>query len=184
MAAGYARKTGPAALGVQASVLGAQIRLGQIRRPVRCVLARQTGAVALADHGLGQGRQQPVAEKPAGHAAGARRQRRRDRPGALGRRCAGATAPAKAAWKAPRAPTISPRSISARWPTPTQIEAGPCGRGAAGKDHAHAADPARPGAAARLPARSAPNHPRQYQPWRRADHAWSNASARKSRCGW
>ena len=51
------------------------------------------------------------------------------------------------------------------------------------RDHAHAADPPRPGAAARLPARPAPHHPRQYQPWRRADQPGQAAAQAKSRCG-
>ena len=65
MAAGYAGKAGPAALGVQASVLGAQIRLGKVRRHVRCVLARQARPLALDDDRLGEGGQQSVAEEPA-----------------------------------------------------------------------------------------------------------------------
>ena len=50
---GLCRNARAAALGVQASVLGAQVRLGQIRRPVRRVLARQAGELALDHHGLG-----------------------------------------------------------------------------------------------------------------------------------
>ena len=67
--------------------------------------------------------QQSVAEEPAGPRAGAARRqatRRRTRFRRPTRRPA--SAPARAAWKAPRAPTTWPRSISASWPTPTQIE--------------------------------------------------------------
>ena len=117
---GLCRKARPVALGVQASVLGAQIRLGQVRRAVRRVLARQAGAVALDDHGLGEGRQQPVAEEPAGRQIGTGSQRGRDRSGSRPPTMRPRAAPAKAAWKAPRAPTIWPRSISARWPIPTR----------------------------------------------------------------
>jgi len=60
MTTGYAAR-----FGVQTSVFGTQIRLGQIRRAVRCVLARQAPKVALDDDGFGEGRQQPVAEEPA-----------------------------------------------------------------------------------------------------------------------
>ena len=128
----------PAALGLQAPVLGAQIRLGKIRRAVRRVLARQAGQVAIGHHGLGEGRQQPVAEKPARQQVragpAARRRRIRCRPRTKRR----SIAPAKAAWKAPRAPKISAKSISARWPTLTRSRRpmpsrrgwqGPCARG-------------------------------------------------------
>ena len=117
---GLCRKAGAAALGVQASVFGAQIRLGKIRRAVRCVLARQARAIALADHGLGEGRQQPVAEKPAGQQVRAGRRRGRDRPHSLEPTMRRRTAPAKAARRARHAPTILQRSISARWPTPSR----------------------------------------------------------------
>ena len=48
------------------------------------------------------------------------RKRSRDGPDSIRRRGARGVAPAKAAWKAPRAPTIWPRSISANWPIPTR----------------------------------------------------------------
>ena len=51
----------PAALRVQASVLGAKVRLGKIRWNLRCVLARQARALALDDVRFDQSRQQPVA---------------------------------------------------------------------------------------------------------------------------
>ena len=117
---GLCGKAGPVALRVQASVLGAQDRLGAIRRAVRRVLAGQARALAVPTVWLDQGGQQPVAEEPAGYAGRSPRQARPPptrfpRP-TMRRR----GAPAKAAWKAPRAPTILPRSISARWPTPTR----------------------------------------------------------------
>ncbi len=47
-------------------------------------------------------------------------------------------------------------------------------------EQAHAADPPRSGAAARLPARPAQNHPQQYQPWRRPDHSGQAAAQGKA----
>ena len=90
MAAGYAAQAGPAALGVQASVLGAQIRLGQVRRAVRCVLARQARALALADHrARRKAANNPSLKSLQDTAAEQARQRDRDRPDSVRRRCAG-----------------------------------------------------------------------------------------------
>ncbi len=117
---GLCRKARPVAFRVQASVLGAKIRLGKIRRAVRRVLARQARAIAIDHHGLGEGGQQSVAEEPAGcqrpSAPEAKPRPTRFRRPTMRPR----SAPAKAAWKAPRAPTIWPKSISAKWPIPTR----------------------------------------------------------------
>ena len=83
MAAGYAEKPGPVAVSLQASVLGAQSRLGQVRRAVRCVLAGKTRAIAVDDDWLGEGGQQSLAEEPAGHQIGTGRGRSRHRSGSL-----------------------------------------------------------------------------------------------------
>ena len=120
MAAGYAEKPGLLRSAFKHLFSARKTRLGAVRRAVRRVLARQARPLALPHGRLDEGGQQPVAEEPAGYAVAARRQARprptRFRRPTMRRR----TAPAKAAWKAPRAPTILPKSISARWPTPTR----------------------------------------------------------------
>ena len=185
LAAGYGDRPGSAALGLQASVLARKsdwekfdeifdaFWLGRACVARRCI-ARATAA------GANNPSLKTMPNSP--DAGGARRiDRPGRRPADDGER---RNAPARAAWKAPRAPRIWPRPISARSPIPTHIA----------QAHALAARLAQRmrtrltrrerGAAARLPARSAPHHPPQYQPWRHADRAWSGGSARKSRCGW
>ena len=180
MAAGYAERPGLLRIGVQASVLGAQIRLGKIRRAVRCVLARQTGAIAIDDHGLGEGGQQPVAEKPAGQPV-------RTPPAseaATDQVPSADEAPERSRRRGPHGRRLARRqSGRGRFPQDGRSRpdrGGPRRRGAARKNHAHAADPPRSGAAARLPARSATNHPQQYQPWRRADQPGQAAAQGKA----
>ena len=63
---------------------------------------------------------------------------------------------------------------------PEQIEEAHAVAARLAKDHAHPADPARSGAAARLPARPAAHHPPQYQPWRRADQPGQAAAQGKA----
>ena len=117
---GLCGEAGPAALGPKASVLGAEIRLGEIRRAVRRVLAGQTRALAL-DHGwLGEGGQQPVAEEPAGQGRGRAWKPVRDRPGSVIRRCAGGPRRRGQDGRRLARPTISPRSIFVNWPIPSR----------------------------------------------------------------
>src|SRR5207253_10302328 len=59
---GLHRKTGAVAFSIKTSVLGAEIRLGQVRWHLRRVLARQAREIAISDHRLGEGGQQPVVE--------------------------------------------------------------------------------------------------------------------------
>ncbi len=82
---GLRGQTGPVAFGVQAPVLGAQIRLGKIRRHLRRVLARQARAVAVDDHGLVEGREQSVAQEFGGQPTVRRRDG--DGSGSIHRRC-------------------------------------------------------------------------------------------------
>ena len=78
-------------------------------------------ALALDDHGFGESGQQPVAEKPAGQreqrAGSERATDQMPRPTTRRR-----IAPAKAAWKAPRAPTIIAEIDFRKLADPDQIE--------------------------------------------------------------
>jgi len=136
-------KTGLVALRVQAFVFGAEVRLGKVRRAVRRVLARQAGEVAISDRGLGEGGQQPVAEKPAGRQVRTNRAaRNRDRPDSIRRRCARGALRRRPLGRrlARRQPR---RNRFPRHGGPRTDRGSPCGRGAAGQNHAHAADPPR-----------------------------------------
>jgi len=90
-------------------------------------------------------------------------------------------APAKAAWRAPQTPTIWPRSIFANWPTPIRSSRPTPPRRGWRKSCARA-DPPRSGAAARLPARFATNHPRNIT-MAACRSALVRRRRKKSRCG-
>ena len=180
MAAGYAEQPRPAALGVQASVLGAQVRLGKIRRAVRRVLARPAGALALADAGLGESGQQPVAEEPAGQQAerggsDAATDQMPSTDDAPDERSGEGRMEGASRGRQPRRGRFPQAGRSRRRSREAHAIAARLAQ-----DHAHAADPPRPGAPARLSARSAPHHPPQHQPRRRADQSGQAAAQAKA----
>ena len=67
---------------------------------------------------------------------------------------------------------------------PAQMEEAHAVAARLAKDHAHETHPPRPRPPPRLQARSAPYHPPQHQPWRRADQPGEAAAQGQAAAGW